>query len=422
MSVYFCISRLKVNMFKRYRFAIEPLISQENSLAKAFGHSRFIYNYTLNQSKGKYLGFNKTSKELTQLKKIKEFNWLNQVSCVPLQQSIRNLDKAYKNFFNSIKGKRKGKRVNLPRFKSRKSKQSIEFTQRGFKLKNNKLYLAKIGFIKVIWSRDLPNYPTTVTIEKTKSGKYFASFVCETEPKVYPESNSAIGIDLGIKDFAVLSNGEKISAPRPLRENLRKLRKLQREFSRTERGSNRREKKRISLAKLHQHISNIRLDFLHKLTTRLIKENQFIALEDLNVAGMLKNRKLSRAISDLGLGRFGEMIISKAQESNREVVKISRWFSSSKQCNACGDVNSELTLGDREWTCGNCKTLHDRDLNAARNILDEGLRILGKAVAGGHSETLNEHGENVRLYNSGCKANLCEVLTPLNDEVRELIL
>lgn len=411
-------------MIKRYNFLIEPLEEQKISLAKLFGCTRVVFNDSLAYAReqfsngNKYPGANNFQKLfITQAKRTKERYWLGEVSAAALQYSIRHLDVAYKNFFNSCKNKHKGKKINLPKFKSRKSKQSASFGKNGFVLRGTKLYLAKIGEIKVIWSRDLPNYPTTVTIEKTKSGKYSASFVCETEPKVYPESNSAIGVDLGIKDFAVLSNGERISAPRPLRENIKKLKKLQREFSRTEKGSNRREKKRISLAKLYQHISNIRLDFLHKLTSRLIKENQFIALEDLNVAGMLKNRKLSRAISDLGLGRFREMLISKAEEANREVVKISRWFPSSKQCNTCGNINSELTLGDREWTCEHCETIHDRDLNAARNILDEGLRILGKAVAGGHSETLNEHGENVRpLSSKELKANLCEVLTPFSDK------
>lgn len=416
-------------MFKRFRFAIEPLLSQENSLAKAFGHSRFVYNYALNHSKGsKYKGFNKSCKYLTQLKKTNRFKWLNQVSSVSLQQSLRNLDIAYKNFFNSCKGKRKGRKINPPRFKSRKSKQSITFTKSGFKLVKNKLYLAKIGLVKVIWSRELPSQPTTVTIEKTKSGKYFASFVCEVDPKIYPKTNETIGIDLGIKDFAVLSNGEKISSPNPLRKNLRKLRKLQREYSRTESSSNRREKKRISLAKLHQHISNIRLDFLHKLTTRLIKENQFVALEDLNVGGMLKNRKLSRAISDLGLGKFREMLVSKAEEAHRIVKIISRWFPSSKQCNTCGNLNSKLTLSDREWTCECCKSKHDRDLNAARNILQEGLRL--NKAAGGHSEAAmsktlqNEHGETVKpsgLSHSESidpEVSFSEVLTPFSDKTR----
>lgn len=405
-------------MIKRFNFEIKLLKSQEKSLAKLFGCVRFVYNLSLNNIKEnyslgiKYSGYSELSSKLTQIKKKDEYEFLNEISCVPLQQSIRNLDRGFKNFFNSLTGKRKGKRVGHPRFKSKHDKQSAEFTKNGFKLRDGKLYLAKIGEIKVYWSRQLPNEPTSVTIQKNKSGKYFASFVCEVGSQEYPKNTKYIGIDLGIKDFATLSKGEKIKSPKPLKKDLKKLKRFQREYSRCEKGSKRQEKRRLRVAKLHQHISNIRLDFLHKTSTRLIQENQLLVLEDLNVSGMLKNRKLSRVISDLGLGRFVEMLISKAKEYGRQIVKVSRWFPSSKKCNACGEINSELTLADREWTCEHCGSIHDRDLNAARNILEEGLRLLNIVVAGGHSETLNEHGENVRLYNQGCKADLSEVLTP----------
>ncbi len=374
----------------RYRYRAYPTNQQKRHLSQLFGCCRFVWNDTLAHCKKEYEENKKKpkntelSKRLTLLKKEEETIWLTEVSAIPLQQSLRDLEQAYSNFFNSCKGKRKGKKVKPPKFKKRKSKQSARFTDNGFKICPNSdyIYLSKIGDLKVIWSRELPAIPSSVTIIKDSADRYFVSFVVEFTPEQLPENNNSVGIDLGITDFATLSNGEKVKSPKPLKRQLKRLRKLQRNLSRKEKGSNRREVARKKLAKLHAKISDTRNDFLHKLSTKIINENQVIVLEDLNVSGMMKNRKLSRAISDLGWRSFRTMLEVQSVMYGRDFRVIDRWTPTSQTCSVCGFKGGKKELSVREWTCLNCGTHHDRDVNASVNIL----------VAGGHLETLNGRG------------------------------
>lgn len=352
-----------------------------------FGCSRVVWNDALALSQKlykqgeKYPGASALMKlVVTEAKKTAERAWLASVSVVPLQQSVRDLDVAFRNFFQSVTGKRKGPRVAMPRFKRRNSKQTARFTTRGFALRSTgKLYLAKVGEVPVQWSRELPATPSSVTVIKDSSGRYFASFVVEIEPMDIPDNGQAIGVDLGIETFATLSNGEKVKAPKPLKANLCKLARLQKRLSRCQKGSNRREMARRKVAKLHARIADIRSDFLHKLSSRLIFENQEVNLEDLNVSGMVKNRKLSRAISDLGWRQFRTLLESKAIMYGREVNVIDRWTPTSQTCSTCGFRGGKKSLDIRAWKCISCGAEHDRDVNAAVNI----------KVAGGHSETKN---------------------------------
>jgi putative transposase len=371
-------------MKARYQFRFYPTGQQKQGLARLFGCIRVVWNDALAICKGseKLPSYNQLSSLLTQSKQTEERTWLTEVSAVPLQQSVRNLNMAYQSFFNSINGKRKGKKINPPRFKSRKSKQSATFTNAGFSIKGEKVYLAKIGYLDVVWSRPLPSELSSVTVIKDAAGRYFLSFVVEINPEKLSDNSKSVGIDLGITDFATLDNGEKIKAPKPLKKRLKKLRKAQRSLSRKQKGSKRREKARVKVAKIHAKIKDTRTDFLHKLSTRLIRENQTIVLEDLNTSGMLKNCKLSRAISDLGWRSFRAMLEAKSKMYGRDFRVISRWEPTSQRCSSCGQIGEKKELSVREWTCLFCGDIHDRDVNAAKNI----------KVAGGLSETENGHG------------------------------
>ena len=387
-------------MKARYKYRFYPTIEQKQKLAQLFGCTRVVWNdaLALCKSLGKALNYRDLCKQLTQTKQTEERQWLKDISAVPLQQSLKNLSTAYKNYFNSCKGRRKGSKVNPPKFKKRSNKQTATFTKSGFQLKANngsafgtpagyhcaiaKIYIAKIGHIKPVWSRKLPSIPTSVTIIKDSAERYFVSFVVEIKPEKLPDNDTSIGIDLGITDFATFSNGEKIKAPKPLKKRLKRLRRLQRNLVRKNKGSNRREKARKRAAKLHARIKDTRSDFLHKLSTRIIRENQTIVLEDLNVSGMVKNRKLSRAISDLGWRSFRTMLEAKAAMYGREFRVIDRWEPTTQKCHECGFKGGKKELSVREWTCLNCGAVHDRDINAAVNIL----------VAGGHPETINGRG------------------------------
>ncbi len=390
----------------RYRYRIYPTDQQKVKLAQLFGCCRVVFNDGLAYCQetysngGKYEGINTLSKRLTLAKKTEEKHWLGDVSAVPLQQSLRDLHQSFKNFFDSCKGKRKGAKVKPPKFKKRRSKQSARFTDNGFKINQHNVYLAKIGKLKIVWSRELPSKPSSVTVIKDSADKYFLSFVCEVAPKILPKTDNHCGVDLGIIDFATFDNGEKIKAPKPLKAKLKRLRRLQKHLSRKQKGSKRREVARKNLAKLHAKIADIRTDFLHKLSTKVIKENQLIALEDLNVSGLVKNRKLSRAISDLGWRSFRTMLIAKGEMYGRDVRIINRWEATTQTCSCCGEKGGKKELSVREWTCLFCNTKHDRDVNASKQILK---------VAGGQSDTKNERGG--RHKTTSRVAASCETLT-----------
>ncbi|PPT07219.1 Mobile element protein [Geitlerinema sp. FC II] len=355
-------------MKARFKYRFYPTSEQELSLAQLFGCVRVAWNDALYSCRSrKYPGEKVLSRELSQSKKTEERSWLRDVSCVPLQQSLRQLDTAFKNFFSSLKGKRKGRKVRQPRFKKKSNRQTATFTKRGFSLKGDRVYLAKIGEVKPIWSRDLPNDPSSVTVIKDCANRYFLSFVVEIQPADTPAKNRSVGIDLGLKTFAVTSDGQEFSSP-SYRQPDRKIRKLQRKLARQKKGSKRRDKTRIRIAKRHNRIADTRSDFLHKLSTKMVSENQTIVLEDLNLSGMVKNRKLARAISQQGWYEFRSLCKAKSEKFGRSFRTISRWEPTSQICSVCGFRWGKLDLSVRSVKCLNCGSEHDRDVNAAKNI------------------------------------------------------
>lgn len=364
-------------MKARYQYRFYPTDQQQQSLAQLFGCVRVVWNDALAFSKsGKYPGYNALSKSLTLSKKTTEREWLNSVSSVPLQQSLKQLDVAYKNYFDSLSGKRKGRKVGQPRFKKKTNNQSATFTKSAFSIKKGEVFLAKIGNLRPIWSRELPSTPSSVTVTKDAASRYFLSFVVDIEPVQADAKNQSIGIDLGIKTFAVMSDGSKAESPNYSKHD-RKIRKLQKKLARQQKGSNRRNKTRIQIAKQHNRIADIRKDFLHKLSTKIVSENQTIVLEDLNVSGMVKNRKLARSISLQGWREFRDLCEAKSEKFGREFHLINRWEPTSQICSACGFRWGKLDLKVRSVRCLNCGTEHDRDENAAKNIESSRHRALG---------------------------------------------
>ncbi|WP_293143179.1 RNA-guided endonuclease TnpB family protein, partial [Okeania sp. SIO3I5] len=414
-------------MKARYKYRIYPNHVQIKKFNQLFGCCRYVWNQSLAYCNQLYFnGIKKpsytdlTKQFLTQAKR--DLLWLKEVASTPLQQSLKDLDQAYKNFFNSCTGKKKGIKVKPPKFKSRKSKQTARFVGANYQINQDKIYLPKVGKIKIVWSRPLVSQPTSVTIIRDSANRYFASFVVETNSEILPKAEKSIGIDLGISTFATLSNGEKILAPKPLKRNLKKLAKFQRKFAKTEPGSKRREKRRLRIAKLHSKIKDIRTDFLHKLSTDLVRKYDTIVLENLNVSGMVsygmlrkRNRKLAKAISDLGWRKFRTLTEAKCKKYGREFIVIDRWEPTSQKCSYCGFKGGKKELNIREWTCLNCGTFHDRDINAAINILkvvqpttkvktietkvlDNPVQLsLFNVVAEGQRSIIFGHGENVRL-------------------------
>ncbi len=358
------------NMKARYQYRFYPTDQQQQSLARLFGCVRVVYNDALaicKQSEKKPKSAELQKLVITQAKKLQERAWLSEVSAIPLQQSVSDLEIAFKNFFDSRKGKRKGRKVGYPKFKKRTNSQSARLTRGGFSIKDNGVYLAKIGIVKPVWSRELPSIPSSVTIIKDCANRYFLSFVVEIEPVQLDAKHMSIGIDLGIKTFAVMSNGEK-TVSRNYKALDRNIRKLQGKLGRQQSTSNRRNKTRIQIAKLHNKIADTRKDFLHKLSTKVVSENQTIVLEDLNVSGMVKNRKLSRAISQQGWREFRVLVEAKTEKYGRKFVVISRWEPTSQVCSDCGFKWGKIDLSVRSVLCLNCGAEHDRDENASKNI------------------------------------------------------
>ncbi len=363
----------------RFKYRVYPTPGQKYRLAKLFGCVRVVWNDGLACCQKKYKSGEKKpvnsqlqKQFITQAKKTEDREWLSEVSAIPLQQSLNDLNQAYQNFFNSTKGKRKGKPVKPPKFKTRKSRQTARFTKGGFKIGQHKVYLAKIGRLKIVWSRELPATPSSVTIIKDPANRYFLSFVVETCAQILPKTDNSVGIDLGIKTFATLSNDRKIDAPKPLKKRIKKYRKLSKLLSNKTRGSKRYEKARLKIAKFHAKLKDTRTDFLHKLSTEIINENQVIVLEDLNVSGMVKNRKLSRAISDLGWRQFRTFLEGKAEKYGRDFRVISRWEPTSQKCSCCGFSGGKLDLSVREWECFNCGAKHDRSGKCSHKYISRG--------------------------------------------------
>jgi putative transposase len=374
----------------RYQYRFYPTDRQRQLLAQLFGCVRVVWNDAL--AICKQLEKLPSSSDLQKLvithaKKTVGREWLSEVSNIPLQQSVADLGVAYKNFFDSLKGKRKGtavatnsstpatrclKKVGSPKFKKKVNRQTARFRIGGFSIKGDEVYLAKIGNVSPIWSRELPSKPSSVTVIKDCANRYFLSFVVEIKPVSIDAKNQSIGIDLGIKTFAVMSDGTKAESP-SYKELDRKVRKLHKKLARQPKDSKRRDITRIKIVKLHNQIADTRKDFLHKLSTKVVSENQTIILEDLNVSGLVKNRKLARAISLQGWREFRTLCEAKSDKFGRSFRVISRWEPTSQICSDCGFKWGKLDLKIRSLQCLGCGTQHDRDENAARNINKVGM-------------------------------------------------
>ncbi len=361
---------------RAYKYRFYPTDEQACNLAQTFGCCRFVYNWALATRKHVYfehkknLSTNKLSAALTELKKQEGTAWLAEVSSVPLQQSLRHLDKAYKNFFAG--------RAEYPVFKSKHKEQGATYVGDAFTWDGEHLRLAKQKEpLNIIWSRPLPEGVrlSSVTITKDRAGRYFVSILVEEGIGTLPMINKAVGIDLGLKSLLITSDGETIPNHRHYARNEKKLARLQRRHAKKKKGSKNREKARKKVARLHAKIADTRRDFQHKVSTKLIRENQVICLETLNVKGMMQNHNLAKSISDVGWGALIRQLEYKAQWYGRTIIKIDRWFPSSKMCYDCGYILESLTLDVREWTCPECHVCHDRDINAAENILAAGLAV-----------------------------------------------
>lgn len=369
---------------RAYRFRAYPTQEQAEQLARTFGCARFAYNHMLRLrtdawfNEQKRVGYHETSALLTALKKSPEHAWLNDVSSVPVQQSLRHLQTAFANFF--------AKRAKYPTFKRKDGKQAAEYTVSGFKWDGNALTLAKMDApLAIRFSRTIPRAAkvTTVTVSKDTAGRYFVSMLCSDVVAPKPEAAGKVGIDLGLTHLAILSTGEKIASPKAFRKHENRLATLQRRLAKKQKGSANRRKAKIKVARLHARITDARRDFLHKLSTRLINENQVIAVESLAVSNMQKNHSLAKSISDASWSEFVRQLEYKAHWYGRTLVGIDRWYPSSKRCSDCGHAVSKLPLSAREWACPDCGTIHDRDINAARNVLAAGLAVTahGEAVS-----------------------------------------
>jgi putative transposase len=368
----------------RYNYRLYPSPGQQQALARAFGCARVVFNDALRarqeaHATGRpYLTDAELSARLTAAKATPERAWLGEVSAVVLQQALADLTAAYRNFFASIRGDRKGLKVGLPRFRSRKDhRQAIRFTANArFKvLPNGKLRLPKIGDVPVRWSRDLPSAPSSVTVIKDAAGRYFASFVVQAGPGILPETGPVVGIDLGLTHFAVLSDGRKIASPRFLRRAEKKLKRAQHVLSRKQDGSQNRDKARVKVARAHARVADARREFHHQLSTALIRETQAVAVEDLAVNRLARTR-MARSVHDAGWSAFTVMLEYKARRYGREFRRIGRFEPTSQVCSACGTKDGPKPLHVRAWQCPACGAWLDRDVNAAVNV----ARAAGLAV------------------------------------------
>ncbi|RSM80926.1 transposase [Kibdelosporangium aridum] len=362
---------------RAFKFRFYPSEAQAAELSRTFGCVRKVYNLALQArteawtQRGERVGYEATSALLTTWKRTDELAFLAEVSAVPLQQALRHLQTAFGNFW--------AKRARFPRFRSRKkSRMSAEYTRSAFRWRDGTLTLAKMAEpLDIRWSRPLPEgaVPSTVTVSRDAAGRWFVSLLCEdTSVTPLAVTDAVVGIDVGLDHLLVLSTGEKIGNPRHERRDRERLARAQRLLCRKQKGSNNRAKARVKVARVHARIADRRTDYLHKITTRLVRETQTLVIEDLAVSNMLGNRRLSRAISDAGWRQFRQQLEYKAQWYGRDVIVVDRWFPSSKLCSACGAPAAEMPLHVRTWTCG-CGTTHDRDVNAARNILAAGLAV-----------------------------------------------
>lgn len=359
-----------MNQNKSFKYRFYPTHEQAELFLKTFGSVRYVWNhildwrskeYSLNKTK---INYTKTSSKLTEIKE--SMSWLYDVSCVPLQQALRHQDIAFSCFF--------AKKSKYPNFKKKGNRQSFELTKSAFTIKNGQVFIAKSKIpLNIKWSRSLESEPSSITISKDCADRYFISFCCEVEIEPLQKLEKTIGVDLGLKDFAIISDGQKIKPLKSFIKYQKLLKKLQRQHVKKKAGSKNRNKARIKVAKVYNKIADSRKDFLHKLSTKLINENQVISLEDLNISGMIKNHSLAKHIADTSWGEFVRQLKYKAEWYGRTISQISPWFPSSKLCSNCGFKIEKMPLDIRKWQCPSCEAIHDRDINAAKNINTAGL-------------------------------------------------
>ncbi len=358
---------------RAYRYRFYPTSEQAAVLARTFGCARFVHNWALRLRTDAYyerqerIGYHEASAALTPLKQHPETAWLNEASSVPLQQALRHLDSAFRNFFAG--------RAQYPTFKKKRGRQAVTYASSAFRWdgKARTLTRAKMDApLDIHWSRAFTGMPSTITISHDTAGRSFVSFLVEEEIQALPVVNAMMGVDVGLKDVAVLSSGERIANPQHLRRSERRLTHAQRNLARKQKGSKNREKARLKVAREHARIADQRLDGLHTLTTRLMRENQVLCVESLTVKHLVRNHTLAKAISDVGWGELVRQLEYKANWYGRTLAKIDRWYPSSKRCHDCGHVLDSLPLDVRQWTCPECGVRHDRDVNAAKNILAVG--------------------------------------------------
>lgn len=359
-------------IYRSYKYRIYPNKQQKILLDKHFGCTRFVYNFFLNEKKQQYKinkksdNYYKQAKTLTDLKRQEDYNWLKEVNSQSLQFTLKSLDTAFINFYK--------KKSNYPRFKSKKKKNSFTVLQ-STKLIDSKIYIPKFkGGIKVKDHRKINGKINRMTFSKTSTGKYFVSILVEEEYQPKKKTGDVCGIDLGLKDFIITSDSKRFKNNRYINKYQDRLKKAQQHLSRKKRGSQSFENQKRKIARIHEKISNTRKDNLHKVSNQLISKYDIICLEDLNVKGMIKNKKLSKHIADVSWSMFIQFLEYKADWNNKQVIKIDRFYPSSKTCFNCGWVKDDLNLSDRQWFCPSCGLSHDRDINAAKNILREGLK------------------------------------------------
>ncbi|WP_330272183.1 transposase [Lentzea sp. NBC_00516] len=384
-------------MQARYRYRVEPNLVQQRLLARTFGCARVVFNDAIRCRDDAYRAAEKISptevqrRVITEAKTREDRAWLAEVASVALVQSVRDAHRAFSNFLDSVTGRRRGRKVGRPRFKSRKdNRQSVRFTRNGFTIRpNGRLYLAKIGDVKIRWSRELPSEPSSVTVIQEPDGHYYASFVVDIAPAPLAVLEQEAGVDLGLARLATVADTtgrhRQVANPKSLARKQRKLARLEREKARRIKGSANRAKSRRKVAILHSKVSRARRDHHHKEALVLVRENQAVYVEDLNIAGMVGNRWLARSIHDAGWGQFVRLIEEKAERCGRILHRVSRWLPSSKTCSTCGHVMDAMPLAIRNWMCPLCGVAHDRDHNAAINILAAGRAERKNACGAGVS-------------------------------------
>ncbi|MBN2701027.1 MAG: IS200/IS605 family element transposase accessory protein TnpB [Methylothermaceae bacterium] len=369
---------------RAYKYRLYPTPEQAEQLARTFGCVRYVYNHFLRlrtdawYERQERVGYNDTAKLLTALKKAPDTVWLQEVSNVCLQQSLRDLDTAFRNFFQG--------RTKYPAFKKKRARQSARYTTNGFSYRDGQIKLAKHKEpLNIRWSRRFSGTPSSVTVSRDSAGRYHISILIEENVATLPVNKQEVGIDMGLTHAVITSGGQKVNNHQYLKQSEKKLARAQRSLSRKKKGSANRAKAKLKVARIHAKIADQRKDFAHKLTTQLIHENQVIAAESLQVKNMLKNRSLAEAISDVGWHQIITMLAYKAEWYGRSFVQIDKWYPSSKRCHVCGHLSDTMPLSVRYWDCPACGSSHDRDVNAAKNILKAGKAILAGA------DKLREH-------------------------------